>query len=145
VIKPLIGAWGYGVKMFNLHEIDLAKAHFNQINLGEGVLLQPVIRDDLHEIEYRLVFFNRIYSHTVLKQETRHTLVSKPPVALIRFAKQVLAKLPGDLLYARVDCIPTQKSYLLMELELFEPQLYFSLYPPAARLMVQEFAQLEKS
>jgi glutathione synthase/RimK-type ligase-like ATP-grasp enzyme len=46
-----------------------------------------------------------------------------------------------DLLYARIDVVPTAEGLLLMELELTEPTLFFPQFPAAANKLAQLISQ----
>ncbi|MEZ4988535.1 MAG: hypothetical protein R2795_26510 [Saprospiraceae bacterium] len=48
-------------------------------------------------------------------------------------AKRVVEAFGGKLAYARVDGILHQGQFLLMELELIEPDLYFDYHPEAMK------------
>ena len=45
--------------------------------------------------------------------------------------------MPGSCAYARVDAVESARGPLLMELELIEPELYFSIVPGSAERMAQ--------
>jgi hypothetical protein len=58
--------------------------------------------------------------------------------AMLSFCEAVLREVPEDLLYARVDFLPIEGKFALMELELIEPALYFRTGPVAAKNFVRE-------
>jgi hypothetical protein len=47
-------------------------------------------------------------------------------------AEAILARLPFDLLYARLDLVRVDSWLAIMELELIEPMLYFDQHPASA-------------
>jgi hypothetical protein len=51
---------------------------------------------------------------------------------VVAAARRVLAALPQPPLYARVDGIETPRGFLVMEIELNEPGLFFTHAPAAA-------------
>ena len=55
------------------------------------------------------------------------------------FVKKIATLIPNwsDLLYARVDVVPTTQGLVLMELELTEPTLFFEQHPPASQLLAK--------
>ena len=55
----------------------------------------------------------------------------QPTPELVSLGGEFLSKITVPLLYARVDLIPYQDSYALMELELIEPFLNFQHHPSA--------------
>lgn len=152
-----------GVPMFNTPDIvrwnihksylfDLAKKRIPIIptvikpaigNRGKGVeyLVQPFMPEVVNQGEYRFIFIGGKLTHTVLKTPKKITLV-QPAQTLIRQAQNVLHAIKIKPLYARVDGIHHNGLFLLMELELIEPQLYFDLYPPAVQTFVSAFAKL---
>ena len=88
------------------------------------------------EGEWSLVFFNREYSHSVLKRPKAGDFrvqadfggsfeAAAPPAGLVSVAQRILDCVDGPLLYARVDGVQRDGALLLMELELVEPQLFF--------------------
>ena len=86
--------------------------------------------------ELSLLFFGAKFSHAVLKKPIagefrvqsqfggsyRAIEVSEE---LIATALKIIAAFGGELVYARVDGIIADGKFLLMELELIEPDLYF--------------------
>lgn len=99
-------------------------------------MIQPFLPAIVEEGEYSLVFFDREFSHCVLKtpaqgdyriqsmfggSERKYT-PSEDDLAL---ARGVLAAVKGPLLYARVDMVRDLQGRLaVMELEVIEPYLY---------------------
>ena len=54
---------------------------------------------------------------------------------------RVLAALPLPLLYARVDGIETEAGFLVMEVEVHEPGLFFTMAPGAAAAFAEAIIQ----
>jgi hypothetical protein len=52
-------------------------------------------------------------------------------------AQNIVKTFGGDLLYARVDGILKDGNFLLMELELIEPDLYFDYAPDAKKRYIE--------
>jgi hypothetical protein len=48
-----------------------------------------------------------------------------------------LAAIPGEWLYARVDGVERDRAFLVMELEVIEPSLFFTAAPHAARRLAE--------
>jgi glutathione synthase/RimK-type ligase-like ATP-grasp enzyme len=58
------------------------------------------------------------------------------------FAEVAVAACPSRPLYARVDFVrDAAGGFLLMELELVEPELFFRFHPPAAQMLAQALAE----
>ncbi len=64
---------------------------------------------------------------------------------LIETAKQILSKIEGDLLYARVDGIIKDGRLLLMELELIEPYLFFDYWKNSIEKFVNDTVEFLKN
>lgn len=110
-------------------------------------IVQEFMDEILSDGEYSLIFFNGRYSHAVKKTATPGdfrvqeqfggiSTPIQPDECIIRQAYQVLDSvkqsaphLEHDLLYARVDGVIRNKIFLLMELELVEPSLFFNNDP----------------
>ena len=48
-----------------------------------------------------------------------------------------LSRVPGPWLYARVDGVERSERFLVMEFEVFEPQLFLEFSPAAARRLAE--------
>ena len=143
VVKPAISAGAR--RTFRLSVADEGAQAVLDGLLAEGdVLVQPTLPSIVDDGEWSLVFFERAFSHCVVKRpqagdfrvQEQHGGVfaaATPPPAAMRAADQVLAAVGEDLLYARVDLARGRDGrYLLMELEVVEPSLYFAHGPGAA-------------
>lgn len=150
VIKPLISASAFNtfrVRKNKLNEVDeiLTSTFFNR-----SFLIQPFLRNIVEEGEYSLFYFGGRYSHTILKtpkendfrvQEEHGGILKlvEPNRSMKKTAEQVLKSIP-KLLYARVDLARTEEdNFVLMELELIEPSLYFNMAPDSAAFFAQVF------
>lgn len=60
-----------------------------------------------------------------------------PSAGLLEFGEAVMAQVPASCVYARVDLVDTARGPLLMELELIEPELYFTIVPGSAERMAR--------
>lgn len=102
-------------------------------NSGKGIdyLIQPFMTEVVNEGEYRFIFIGKKLSHTVIKKP-KQTLLVNPSKTLITQAANVIHTIGADPLYARVDGINHNGTFMLMEVELIEPNLYFDLHPPSA-------------
>ncbi len=115
-----------------------------------AVLVQPFVREIAEEGEWSLLFFGGAYSHAarkipqagefrVQKQYGGAYVAGVAPPAAREAAARVLEaarSLAGGgvaaLPYARVDGCMVGGEFLLMELEVIEPALFFAQDPPAA-------------
>lgn len=134
VVKPAVSASAYETKTYDEADSKHWSSHIRRL-LNKGPVLVQQYMDSIHDGEYSYIFFNKIYSHAVLKipkngdfriQEEYGGSVVKvdPPIGHIQSAQSVLDQIPEPLLYARVDGLVTNGSFILMEIELCEPELF---------------------
>ncbi len=132
VIKPQVGAGAWRQVKLGRHD-----PWPDADDLPPGAaMVQPFLKHVATEGEYSLLFFNRTFSHAVVKKAApgEYRIQSSyggrdtpfiPADADIATASDVLAAVPGDLLYARVDMVRGDDGELkLIELEIIEPYLY---------------------
>lgn len=112
-----------------------------------GMMIQPYLEEIVTRGEWSIVFFDGKYSHAILKKPAPGDFrvqmdfggtwrALAPPDALIEHARQILIR-AGEVtgqatpLYARVDGVESRQDnqFLLMELELIEPVLFFAANP----------------
>jgi hypothetical protein len=115
---------------------------------GRAVIVQPYLADVDSAGETALIYFDGAFSHAVRKapmlpEATVHDVAPDGSTALVvperitahrpgpgelQVGGRVMALLRrrfgGDLLYARVDVVPTPAGPVVLELELIEPSLY---------------------
>jgi hypothetical protein len=135
VVKPAISATAHNTFLTNPSEAIQQEAFFNeQVQQGD-VLVQQFMPEVQEEGEWSLIFFDKKFSHAVLKRAHANDFrvqdnfggtyaVLDPPQVALNQAHQILTLIPELLLYARVDGIISQNKFLLMELELIEPVLF---------------------
>lgn len=134
VIKPVHGGSAYNVKKFAASQKFLWISYINKL-LCDGKVIIQEFQNEIFQGEYSLIFFNKKYSHAVIKipkmNEFRsqidyggvETSIKVSPV-IISQAEQVLQSLKEPFLYARVDGLIINDVFMLMELELAEPYLF---------------------
>lgn len=138
VIKPMVSAnadYTYRIKKSKLSDsIDELLSVFAK----RSGLIQAFEESILKEGEYSLFYFAGDYSHAILKQPKKDDFrvqeehggklsAITPNKQMRALASQTLDNLPTPALYARIDIVNTQRGYELIEVELIEPSLYFSL------------------
>ena len=141
VLKPRIAATAYGTFLVergsSFTDDELAPAR------ACGAMLQELIPEVVERGEVSLVYLGGGFSHAVVKRATAgdfrvqkdfggHVEATTPSPALLSFADNVMRQVPSTCLYARVDLVDSSRGPLLMELELIEPELYFSIVPESA-------------
>lgn len=141
VIKPAISAGSFKTLVMDRADIESGK-HLDELFPGDW-MCQPFL-PEIKKGELSLVYFNKRFSHALKKvpkegdfrvQEEFGGAITGfvPDENLLHFADTLMSKINDDLLYARVDVVPYEGGYALMELELIEPSLYFRTHPDAAR------------
>ncbi|WP_185900176.1 RimK family alpha-L-glutamate ligase [Campylobacter sp. MIT 99-7217] len=129
IIKPLIGQSGRGVLRFESPDLlDLSK-------LEQG-LVQEFL-EGVYEGEFCLIFFNNQFSHAIKRElkDKEYRANSAYGVQILPFSpsKALIQKALGAIkalslkstLYARVDFIKDNENFIINEVELIEPSLYF--------------------
>lgn len=143
VVKPAISAAANDTDIISLGRTGDHQKRFESLLEKGGVIVQAFAEEIHTSGEWSLVFFNKQYSHAVIKRPqngdfrvqrdyggTAHPIDA--PSHLIDQAQSILGAIDDDLLYARVDGIERDGQLFLMELELIEPHLFFELHPRAA-------------
>lgn len=143
VIKPAVSASGHETHALTmpLSAEDRAIAE-RVVNAGD-TLVQPFADEIPRDGELSFVFIDGVFSHAAIKRasgtefrvQTEHggsVAPTRGDPQLVEQAARVLAALPEMPLYARVDGIDRDGTFLLMELELIEPNLFLQLADGAA-------------
>lgn len=128
----------------------------SELRIEEGLrgrehMIQPFVPEVLDPGETSIFFFDGRYSHAVLKrpregdfrvQEEYGGAITEadPPLDLVETCRAIVELFPEPLLYARVDVVRVGESFLLMELELIEPSLYFRTVAGSAERFARALA-----
>lgn len=136
IIKPAKSAGAYHTTLWDISEKEGAKTEFEKLNSTHDLLIQPFQKEIIENGEWSLIFCNNEYSHAVIKNSKQgdfrvqkefggeYTL-STPPSWVIENGKKVIDTFAHqDLPYARVDGVISNDKFLLMELELIEPEMF---------------------
>ena len=144
VIKPLVGASALDTYVLGAGDAAVTAA-LQRAYRDRPFMLQPFIEAVQSVGEYSLFFFDHAYSHAILKvpksgdfrSQEEHGSDIRPcqaPAELIRLAQAVVDSGARRLAYARPDFVPLPDGgFLLMELELVEPSLYFRTDPSSTQ------------
>ena len=144
VIKPAVSGGAYLTKLFSQSQISAMEAEYLPIAQERDLLVQPFMPEIQTDGEISLLFFRGLFSHAVLKKPIGddYRVQSQfggqyqtyfPTNELIETAKNITKRFGDDLLYTRVDGILKNDKFLLMEVELIEPDLYFNHAPDAKK------------
>lgn len=134
VIKPAVSAGGHDTFLIRRDD-DTAQGRVDALVRRGPVLAQELI-EEVADGEISLLFFDGVYSHSILKRaapgEFRIHIEYGGTVEAIEVARDLVAQaqrvvdvLPTVPAYARVDGLVRDDTLVLMELELIEPELFF--------------------
>jgi glutathione synthase/RimK-type ligase-like ATP-grasp enzyme len=149
VIKPAISAGSYLTKTYAVPELTQQILH--ELVAGNDWLIQPFL-PEIEQGELSMIFFNGKFSHAVVKKPKEGDFrvqrqyggqyqLFDPSVDLLKVAEKIVAQVPQQLLYARVDGVMINDEFHLMELELIEPDLYFEFEDAIKIRFVEAVAQ----
>ena len=140
VLKPMIGAGGADVRLVQPSEIADTLDRLAMEQPQRKFLVQPLVEPVINEGEWSFIYLGGELSHILLKKPAAgdyraHGIyggtvesASAHPRDILQ-AQAMHARLPFDLLYARLDLVRIDGRLSIMELELIEPLLYFHLAP----------------
>lgn len=139
VLKPAVGASGYGVTM-----IEQGKPIEKELPPTPGPWIVQEFLPEIRDGELNVVLFNGQVSHMIRKTpaqgEWRSNWAFKPtwtalPVepAAAEVAQRALSLFTTPPLYARVDGVMVDNRFVVLELELVDPSLFFVFEPEAAK------------
>ena len=144
VVKPVVGANADNIFVLARPLPDDVIDELARVFADRPFFVQPFIDSVRSEGEYSLFFFGGEYSHAILKKpkpgdfrtQEEHgadILSVEAPAVLVETARHVLAVVNPQPVYVRADFVRgTGERFLLMELELIEPALYFRTDPGSA-------------
>ncbi|HSE04214.1 MAG TPA: hypothetical protein VLK35_08710, partial [Methylomirabilota bacterium] len=143
VMKPLISASAHETRLVTRATQDEAVAALAAGSGRRPVLIQPFVEEIRTRGEWSLIFIDGALTHAVLKRPAAGEFrvqprlggtaeASTPPGGAEGPARAALAALPLAPLYARIDGIETAGGFLIMEVEVNEPGLFFPFAPAAA-------------
>lgn len=140
IVKPCVSGGAkntFKVSQDNIQEIN---EKLKLLVKDEDFIIQPFLSEILENGEWSFIFFNSIYSHTLVKKAKEGDFrvqpahggsvhVQNPDQTLIEIAAKYVKLFAKDCLYARVDGTFVNGKFMLMELELIEPFLFLNTSP----------------
>lgn len=139
VLKPSISADSWETIRVTPDRHAEGQAYLDRHRPDREIMVQPFVKDVEERGEHSLMLFGGVYSHAVRKnsafQGGRHVgpegRTSDPGPDGVEMARNVLARAGfPQIPYARVDIARDDSGApLLLELELFEPTLFFREMP----------------
>lgn len=154
VVKPAISAGAWKTSPVRIENLAMHDAMWRELVADHDVMVQPFLSQIHDEGEWSVIFYGGDHASTLLKRpaegdyrvQERHggttTFIPDPPAGLIDQARAVLEHVPGDLLYARADGIRSGAGFVLIELEVLEPYLFFGASPGSAERYADTLASL---
>jgi hypothetical protein len=143
VVKPVVSASAHETWRTSLEAAAGDQERFGRLVLEGDVMVQPFLREIESAGEWSLVFLGDRFSHAVVKRPKADDFrvqkqfggsreLVEPEPWLIAAARVALDAAPGRSLYSRVDGCVVNGRFLLMELELIEPELFLGSMAAAA-------------
>jgi hypothetical protein len=144
VIKPRISATAHHTWVATARTLQADQRTLNQLLQQGGVLIQPFIDEIVTQGEWSLIYFDKHYSHAVVKRPKNGDFrvqddfggtvdVGQPVPALLDQAQAIMDILPDRVLYTRLDAVVRDGQLMVMEVELIEPFLFLDRAADAAQ------------
>lgn len=148
IVKPTVSASAHWTLRVCLRSLPSLRAPLQRAVKKSAMMVQPFVEQVVESGEWSMVFIGGEYSHAVLKKPAAgdfrvqrefggQVRRGNPGAQLIEQAGSALEKVPGPLLYARVDGVEMGGRLVVMELELIEPELFFASRPNSAARFAQ--------
>lgn len=138
IIKPTVSANADDTYWLKKEDFKRQSDVLEQTFADRPYMVQPFMDSIITEGEYSLFYFNGGYSHAILKtpkkddfrvQEEHGGIIRsiQPDQKILKQGEKAMQALPVSPLYGRVDFVRDYNNdFLIMEIELIEPSLYFS-------------------
>ena len=150
VVKPRVSASAYETWLTDRHHGASDQPRLDRLLQTGGALVQEFVPEVMTVGELSLIYIAGEFSHAVRKRagagefrvQERFGGWAEPATAgaaALAAGRRALARVPGPWLYARVDGVEREggERFLVMELEVFEPQLFLAFAPLAARRLAE--------
>ncbi|ADB17187.1 conserved hypothetical protein [Pirellula staleyi DSM 6068] len=154
IIKPCVSGAARHTYRVNHTSAASLQPTVEKLLLDESLLLQPFQTSVLEQGEDTLMIVGGQFTHAVRKLPKRGDFrvqddhggtvhPYEPPPAQIEFAQRAMAACDPAPVYGRVDIVRDhQGNYVVMELELIEPELWLRHHTPAATALADAIAQV---
>lgn len=146
IIKPTVSATAQNTYRLTKFDRGLIPTFASR-----GFMVQPFMPAIVTEGEYSLFYFGGRFSHAINKvpgqgdfrvQEEHGGIITpiEPAAEMLAAAGKTVAAIGREMLYARVDLVRDESGkFLLMELELIEPALYFRMDERSPVFFAEQF------
>jgi hypothetical protein len=150
VVKPTISASAYQTWLTSPQSATQDSTRLQEMLANSGVLVQQFMPAVQAQGEWSLMFFDRQFSHAVLKHPAdgdfrvgdNNETLDPPPATLVEQARAILDTIELPLAYTRVDGVEVDGKLVLMELELIEPYLFLEKHPAAPERFAEAIIKL---
>ena len=153
VMKPAVSASASGTWRTSTEAAAGDQARLGELLRAGDVMVQPFVSEVRDRGEWSILFLGGELSHAVLKRPAEgdyrvqwefggRAVTAAPPPTLVADAEAVMAAVPGDPVYARVDGVERDGRLVLMELELIEPHLFLGWHAGAATRLAASIGAL---
>jgi glutathione synthase/RimK-type ligase-like ATP-grasp enzyme len=143
VVKPAVSASAHDTTLVTAGTVDRVVEALAAGAIRQPVLVQPFVDEIRTCGEWSVVLIEGRVTHTVLKRPADGefrvharfggTVEAAPAsAAILAASRRAFDALPVAPLYARVDGVETAGGFQVMEVEVNEPGLFFTLAPQAA-------------
>lgn len=140
IVKPCVSGGAKNTFKVTADNVEEINEKLKLLIKEEDFIVQPFLSEILECGEWSFIFFNGIYSHTLIKKAKQGDFRVQPAhggsvhpqnsdQALIETAGEYVKLFAKGCLYARVDGTFVKNQFLLMELELIEPFLFLNTSP----------------
>lgn len=138
VIKPTISVGAIRTWILTKENADTLQPDVDLLLSEQDIFIQKFAEEIKSQGEISVVYFNKKYSHAVLKRPKENDFRVQfqyggtyekyfPADSLLQSLETILSKIKAELLYARIDgYINREGLFCLMEIELIEPVLFVS-------------------
>ena len=153
-LKPVIGACASDTFRFSKDTIASAQLFLEKTTSKQRMMLQPYLKSVETLGEYSAIYFGGRFSHAVRKvpvagdyrvQDDYGAFDEgiEPPEELVHLAQKALEHVPYPWLYARVDALVMDDgTWVLNELEMIEPSLFFRHAPHGPRMFYDALVEV---
>jgi glutathione synthase/RimK-type ligase-like ATP-grasp enzyme len=143
VVKPSVSASSYRTQRFSYGEKRNGGIFLRELLKDRDAMVQRYMPSVESEGEKAVVWIDGEFTHAVKKSPRFAEGVERVSGAVgitpeeRALAEKAMARVKGDLLYARVDMVRTPAGKLVIsEFELIEPSLFLLQHPPALARLV---------
>jgi glutathione synthase/RimK-type ligase-like ATP-grasp enzyme len=140
IVKPCVSGGAKNTFKITFENAGEVSKKLNFLVQDEDFIVQPFLPEIVENGEWSFIFFNGVYSHSLIKKAKAGDFrvqpahggsvhPQNPSPEVIQKAAAYVNLFAKNCLYARVDGTFVNEKFLLMELELIEPFLFLNTDP----------------